>query len=47
MWQILQDTFSRNVTRGQGQGHSDLKTVCDALGPQGVSSNQIWDPYLK
>ena len=30
-------TFSRIEARGQSQGHSVLKIVCDTSGPQGVS----------
>ena len=37
--------FSRIEARGQG--HRDPMTVCDTQRPQGVSSHQIWDPYLK
>ena len=37
--------FSRIEARGQG--HSDPKIVCNTLGPQGVSTHQIWDSYLK
>ena len=37
--------FSRIEARGQGL--SDLKTVCDTQQPQGVSTHQISDPYLK
>ena len=35
--------FSRKVAKGQ----SDSKTVRDTAQPQGVSTHQIWDPYLK
>ena len=35
MWQMLQrQDITRTETRGQG--HSDMKTVCDTLQPQDV-----------
>ena len=34
-------------TEARSHGHSDLGTVSDALRPQDVSTNQIWDSYLK
>ena len=33
--------------RGQGQGHSDPKIVCDTPPSQDASTNQIWNSYLK
>ena len=30
-----------------GQGHSDPKMVHHTRPPQGASTNQIWDSYLK
>ena len=42
----VKNAFSRVGARGQGHSHSDPKTVCDTPRPQGVSTHQIWDPYL-
>ena len=48
--QIILEICSRhNFSRieARGQGHSDPKIVCNTLRPQGVSTHQIWDSYLK
>ena len=42
---MLRTQFSR--TNARGQGHSDPKTVHNTLQPQGVSTHEIWDSYLK
>ena len=37
----------KNEVKGQGQGHSDLKMVCDTPPSQDASTHQIWNSYLK
>ena len=39
--------FSRNLVRGQVQGHSDPIMVRDTSSSQDASTHQIWDSYLK
>ena len=36
---MLRYIFSRTEARGQGQGHSDLETVCDTLQLQDLSTH--------
>ena len=41
------NAVSRNLVRGQVQGHSDPIMVWDTLSSQDASTHQIWDSYLK
>ena len=41
---MLRTDYSKNLVRGQG--HSDLKMVCDTLSSHDAFTHQIWNSYL-